>query len=186
MHSAERDHPSFKPRLPLSQLWGRQTLCARLEPPVTGMLIVRYNDRKGFTRGWLGRIGVSPARLDLSRFEPGNPRGRIWLVGAHWFGAATCRRHNPAKRQDAKKPSPAKLATVGGNAEPALQGNAGSLLDTPARDSFQIEVPTFRAVCVTAKRVCNAPSVKPFVARVTSPGLVAYERREQIKDSVSM
>ena len=168
----------MQPRLPLDQLRGRQTLCARLEPPVTGMLIVRYNGRKGFSRGCLGRIRVSPARLDLSRFEPGSPRGRVWLFGAHWFGAAACRRDNPAKRQDAKKPSPAKIATVGGNAEPALQRNPGSVLDAPAGDSCQIEVSTFRAVRVTAKSVSNAASVKAFVACVTSPGLVAYECRE--------
>jgi len=51
--SAERYRLTLQPRLPLDRLRGRQTLCACLEPPVTGMLIVRYNGWKALIPGWL-------------------------------------------------------------------------------------------------------------------------------------
>ena len=54
---AERNHPCSNRAIPLTnfdQLRGRQTLCVGFEPPVTAVLIVRYNGWKGFDTGCLG------------------------------------------------------------------------------------------------------------------------------------
>jgi hypothetical protein len=80
-HDAERDHPCSSRAIPLTnfdQLRGRETLCVGFEPPVTAVLIVRYNGWKGFDTGCLGgkwqlrtihpRIGRGPgSALDRLR-----------------------------------------------------------------------------------------------------------------------
>jgi len=60
-HDAERNHPCSNRAIPLTnfdQLRGRQTLCVGFEPPVTAVLIVRYNGWKGFDTGCLGGKGA--------------------------------------------------------------------------------------------------------------------------------
>jgi hypothetical protein len=178
LHSAERDKPDLRAApSPLDQLWGRQTLCSGLEPPMTGMLIVRYNGWEGFTTGYLGPIGGS-SRVGLGRFEPRDRRGGAWPLPAFRVRTPAGRGQNSAEREDAEKSPPAKIAAISGNTEPALQGDYGSVLNTLAGDAFKIKISAFRTVRITAEYIGNAPGVEAFVTCVTSPGFVSNERRE--------
>jgi hypothetical protein len=60
------------------------------------------------------------------------------------------------------------------------------VFDVLLGDSFQIKISTFRAVCVAAEYVGDAPSVESVVASMASPGLEASERGEQIENSIPM
>jgi hypothetical protein len=80
-HDAERNHPCSNRAIPLTnfdQLRGRQTLCVGFEPPVTAVLIVRYNGWKGFDTGCLGvKSGSFRTIRARKRARPGSALDRL-------------------------------------------------------------------------------------------------------------
>lgn len=95
-------------------------------------------------------------------------------------------RHDSPERQDAEELAPARIAAVGGEAQPALQCDEKPPIHAPCRDVLQVKIPAPGAVHVERKGQRHTIGVEPPFARVAAPGQHAQQRRSVIERTVAV
>ena len=147
------------------------------------MLIVRY--RGGKTVG-------SPADGLHGRersLDFGNRRSFAVLLGraVRWArGSGERRRQDSAKRKHAEEALPARVTSIGRNAQPAFQGHEGSLFHAVARDVLEIKISAPRAVRIIRKPHGHPPGIKSMVAGMASPGSEACDGTHEVRYAVTV
>ena len=150
-----------------------------LEPPVTELLILRY-DLKLTADGVMGKNREQPEKRGSHSTTASNCH--LLLV----FRGRGHRWKDLSEGPDTKKTLPAGIATVGRKMQQAFDEKHGSVLHALAGNMIQVKISAPRAVGETGKRQGHAPGIKPSIARVTSPWTAPGKRKGEIQHSGSM
>jgi hypothetical protein len=149
-----------------------------LEPPVTGMLILRY-DRSSLPGNRAAKEAArQPAR---NKLVSATHRHRVFAFRPGRHG-----RKDPSDRADAEESLPARITTIGRKMQEALGKEHRPILHAVAGNTLQIEISASRAVGETGKAQRDPPGIKPSVARVAAPGSAPREREHKIHHSRTM
>jgi hypothetical protein len=127
--------------------------------------------------------GKDPANGNAGRIRQ---LPRLVSVGGSVGVAFYHGRQDAAKFADAEEAVAARIATVGGKSEPALQQYEGSLFHSFTRDMLDIEIAAARAVREAFQDGSDAPGLKAVFAAVAAPGAQAGATEEEIKGSIAV
>jgi hypothetical protein len=96
------------------------------------------------------------------------------------------RGHNSAELQDAEEAVAARVAPVGGKAQPALHKDEGAVFDAFAGDVLKIEIAAARTVRKAFQDGSDAPGMKSPLAAVAAPRAQAGRSEHKVENSVAV
>jgi len=80
------------------------------------------------------------------------------------------RGHDAPELQDTKEAVSARVAAIGGKAQPAFHKDKGAVFDAFAGNMLEIEIAAARTMRVAFQGGCDAPGMEAALAAVAAPG----------------